>query len=68
MMIQRDRIPVSLATVIPINSETRVAVTGWLGFAQTAVLDRIDSPNTSRAKSYTTFCIRAPWAAVRLPT
>ena len=65
--IQRDRILASLATVIPIDSETRIAVTGWLGFAQTAILDWIDSPTISRQQLHD-LCIRALWAAVRLET
>jgi AcrR family transcriptional regulator len=65
--IQRDRILNSLVAVIPIDSETEIAVTGWLGFAQTAILDWIDNPTISRQQLHD-LCIRALRAAVRLPT
>jgi AcrR family transcriptional regulator len=64
--IQRDRILASLATVIPIDSETRIAVTSWLGFVQTAILDWIDNPKISRQQLHN-LCIRTLWAAVGLP-
>ncbi|MBW0017399.1 MAG: TetR/AcrR family transcriptional regulator [Mycobacterium sp.] len=64
--IQRDRILNSLAAVIPIDSETRFAVTSWLGFVQTAILDWIDNPTISR-QQLRDLCIRTLWAAVRLP-
>jgi AcrR family transcriptional regulator len=66
IMIQRDRILASLAAVIPIDSETPLAVTSWLGFVQTAILDWIDNPNISRQQLHN-LCIRTLWAAIGLP-
>lgn len=64
--IQRDRILNSLAAVIPLDSETKIAVTSWLSFVQTAILDWIDNPNISRQQLHD-ICIRTLWAAVKLP-
>lgn len=66
IVIQRDHILNSLAAVIPIDSETQIAVTSWLGFVQSAILDWIDNPIISRQQLHD-ICIRTLWAAVRLP-
>lgn len=64
--IQRDRILAGLAAVMPIDNETSIAVTSWLGFVQTAILDWIDNPTISRQQLHD-LCLRALWAAVKLP-
>jgi hypothetical protein len=46
--VQRDRILASLATVTPVDNETRIAVTSWLAFAQAAIRDWLDTPAISR--------------------
>ncbi|WP_101953495.1 TetR/AcrR family transcriptional regulator [Mycobacterium intracellulare] len=65
-MIQRERILKSLAPLIPNDGETQLAVTAWLSFAQTAILDWIDNPAISRQQLHN-LCIRALRAAVKLP-
>jgi hypothetical protein len=52
--------------VIPIDTETPLAVTSWLGFVQTAILVWIDNPTISRQQPHN-LCIRTLWAAVGLP-
>jgi AcrR family transcriptional regulator len=65
-MIQRDRILNSLRAIIHTNSETPLAVTAWLGFVQTAILNWIDNPSISR-QQLSDLCIRALSASVKLP-
>lgn len=65
-IIQRDRVLNSLAAIIPIETETSLAVTSWLGFTQTAILDWIDNPVISRRRLHE-LCMRTLGAAVRLP-
>jgi AcrR family transcriptional regulator len=65
-IIQRDRVLNSLAAIIPIETETPFAVTSWLGFTQTAILDWIDNPVISRQQLHE-LCMRTLGAAARLP-
>lgn len=65
-VIQRDRVLNSLAAIIPVETETSLAVTSWLGFTQTAILDWIDNPVISR-QQLQELCMRTLRAAVRLP-
>jgi AcrR family transcriptional regulator len=65
-IVQRDRVLNSLAAMITIESETSFAVTSWLGFTQTAVLEWIDNPVISRRQLHD-LCMRTLRAAVRLP-
>lgn len=51
---------------MPIDNETSIAVTSWLGFVQTAILDWIDNPTISRQQLHDLY-LRALWAAVKLP-
>ena len=64
--IQRDRILSSLGALIPVDGEIQLAVNGWLGFVQTAIIDWIDNPVISRQQLHE-LCIRALSAAVKLP-
>ena len=65
-IIQRDHVLESLAAIILIYDETSLAVTSWLGFTQTAILDWIDNPVISRQQLHD-LGIRTLRAAVRLP-
>jgi AcrR family transcriptional regulator len=65
-MIQRDRVLNSVAAIIHTNSETPLAVTAWLGFVQTAILNWIDNPSISR-QQLSDLCLRALSASVKLP-
>jgi hypothetical protein len=60
------RISRILAAIIPIETETSLAVTRWLAFTQTAILDWIDNPVISRRQLHE-LCMRTLGAAVRLP-
>jgi AcrR family transcriptional regulator len=62
---QRDRILISLATVMSVDNETQLAVTSWLAFVRTAILDWLDTPTISR-EQLRDLCTRALWAAVDL--
>lgn len=65
-VIQRDRVLTSLAEIIPVNAETSLAISGWLGFTQAVILDWIDNPVISRQQLHE-LCLRTLQAAVRLP-
>jgi AcrR family transcriptional regulator len=65
-MIQRDRILNSLAMAMHTDPETPLAVTAWLGFVQTAIVDWIDNPSISR-RQLRDLCIRSLIASVKLP-
>lgn len=65
-VIQRDRVLTSLAEMIPVNAETSLAVSGWLGFTQAVILDWIDNPVISRQRLHQ-LCLRTLQAAVKLP-
>ena len=65
-IIQRDRVLDSLAAIIPMDDETSLAVTSWLGFTQTAILGWIDNPVISRQQLHE-LSMRTLRAAVRLP-
>jgi AcrR family transcriptional regulator len=62
---QHDRILTSLKAVTTVDDETRIAVTGWLAFVQTAILDWLDNPAISH-EQLRGLCARALWAAVGL--
>jgi AcrR family transcriptional regulator len=62
---QRDRILTSLGTVMPVDNETQIAVTGWLAFVQTTILVWLDDAAISR-EQLRDLCARALWAAVGL--
>jgi AcrR family transcriptional regulator len=64
---QRDRILNNLTAVIPTDDEIPLAITAWLGFAQTAILGWIDNPAIPRQQLHD-LCIRALCAAGKLPT
>jgi AcrR family transcriptional regulator len=64
--IQCDRVLDSLAGIIRIDDETSLAVTSWLGFTQTAILDWLDKTVISRQQLHE-LCMRTLQAAVRLP-
>lgn len=66
-VIQCDRVLDSLAVLIPVEAETVLAVTSWLGFTQTAVLGWIDDPNISR-RQLLELCMRALLGAVNFPS
>jgi hypothetical protein len=57
----------SVAALIPIEAETSLAVTSWLAFTQTAILDWIDNPVIS-CRQLRELCMRALRAAVELPS
>lgn len=61
----RDRIIAGLATMISVNDETHVAVTGWLAFVPAAILGWLDDPTISR-EQLGDLCARALWASVGL--
>lgn len=63
---QRDRILDGLSTLLTVDDETSLAVTGWLAFVQTAILDWLDRPATTRDQ-LRDLCARTLWAAVGLP-
>jgi hypothetical protein len=48
-----------------VDQETQIAVTGWLAFVPTAILDWLDNPAITR-KQLRDLCARALWAAVGL--
>jgi AcrR family transcriptional regulator len=62
---QRDRILAGLSIMRALDEETKIAVTGWLAFAQTVILDWLDDPAISR-EQLRDLCVRALWAAVGL--
>ncbi len=64
--VQRDRILASLAAMIAVDEEAKLAVSAWLAFAQTATVTWLDNPRLSRTQ-VRDLCIRALWAAVGLP-
>lgn len=62
---QRDRILARLGTMTSVGDEARIAVTGWLAFVPTVILDWLDDPAISR-EQLRDLCARALWAAVGL--
>lgn len=62
---QRDRILTGLATMMTVDDEAKIAVTGWLTFAETAILDWLDKPTISR-EQLRDLCVRALFGAVGL--
>ncbi|MEE3067454.1 MAG: TetR/AcrR family transcriptional regulator [Actinomycetota bacterium] len=63
---QRDRILAGLALMTSVGDEAKIAVTGWLAFVQTVILDWLDDPAISR-EQLRDLCARTLWAAVGLP-
>jgi AcrR family transcriptional regulator len=61
----RDRILTALGTLMTVDQETQIAVTGWLAFVPTAILDWLDNPAITR-EQLRDLCARALWAAVGL--
>jgi hypothetical protein len=59
---QRDRILTGLGTVMTVDDEAKIAVTAWLAFAQTAILDWLDNRAITR-EQLRDLCTRALWAA-----
>lgn len=64
---QRDRILAGLSALVTVDGETSLAVTGWLSFVQTAILDWLDKPAITR-KQLRDLCARTLWAAIGIPT
>jgi AcrR family transcriptional regulator len=66
---QRDRILTALGVMTALDAvdfdEAKVAVTGWLAFTQTAILDWLDDRAITRDQ-LRDLCARALWAAVGL--
>jgi AcrR family transcriptional regulator len=62
---QRDRVLAGLSALVTVDDETSIAVTGWLAFAQTAILDWLDKPAITRGQ-LRDLCARTLWAAVGL--
>jgi AcrR family transcriptional regulator len=62
---QRDRILAGLGTMMAVDEQAKIAVTGWLAFVQTVILDWLDDPAISR-EQLRDLCARALWAAVGL--
>jgi AcrR family transcriptional regulator len=62
---QRDRILTGLGTMKTVDEEAKIAVTGWLAFAQTVILGWLDDPTLSR-EQLRDLCARALWGAVGL--
>jgi AcrR family transcriptional regulator len=62
---QRDRILTGLGAMVAVDEEAHIAVTGWLAFVQTAILDWLDNPAITR-EQLRDLCARALWAAVEL--
>ena len=60
---QRGRILTNLATVMTVDQQTRIAVTGWLAFVPTAILEWLDNPSATR-EQLRELCARALWAAI----
>lgn len=63
---QRERILANLGTVMTVDESTPLAVTGWLAFVPTAILDWLGHPHITR-EQLRDVCLRALWAAVGLP-
>lgn len=61
----RDRILASLGTLMTVDEETQIAVTAWLAFVPTAILEWIDNPAITR-EQLRDLCARALWAAIGL--
>lgn len=62
---QRDRILAGLGTMMSVDEEAKVAVTGWLAFTETAIVDWLDYRAITR-EQLRDLCARALWAAVGL--
>jgi AcrR family transcriptional regulator len=62
---QRNRILTGLSTMMTVDEEAKIAVTGWLAFAETAILDWLDNLTITR-EQLRDLCARALWAAVGL--
>jgi AcrR family transcriptional regulator len=66
---QRDRILTALGAMTAADEadfeEAKIAVTGWLAFVQTAILDWLENPAVGR-EQLRDLCARALWAAVGL--
>jgi AcrR family transcriptional regulator len=69
---QRDRILTALGATTAVDAvdfeevkigEAKIAVTGWLAFTQTAILDWLENPAIGR-EQLRDLCARALWAAV----
>jgi AcrR family transcriptional regulator len=61
----RDRILTALSTMMSVDEETKIAVTGWLAFVPTAILNWLDNPAITR-EQLRDLCARSFWAAVDL--
>lgn len=61
----RDRILAALSTMMTVDEETKIAVTGWLAFVPAAILDWLDNPAITR-EQLRELCARSFWAAVDL--
>lgn len=61
----RDRILTVLGTVMAVDDETQIAVTGWLAFVPAAILDWLDNPAITH-EQLRDLCARTLWAAVGL--
>jgi AcrR family transcriptional regulator len=64
---QRDRILAGLSALIAIDDETSLAVTGWLAFVQTAIIEWLDKPTVTR-EQLRNLCARTLWAALGVAT
>lgn len=63
---QSDRILDGLGALVSIDDGTALAVTGWLAFVQTAILDWLDKPAITRDQ-LRDLCARTLWAAAGIP-
>lgn len=59
----RDRILTTLSTMMTVDEATKIAVTGWLAFVPTTILDWLDNPAITR-EQLRDLCARTLWAAV----
>jgi hypothetical protein len=62
---QRGRILTALGSMITVNEEVKIAVTAWLAFAQSAILEWLDNRTITR-EQLGDLCARALWAVVGL--
>jgi AcrR family transcriptional regulator len=66
VVVQRDRVLAALDTMITVDAESKITVTAWLAFAQTAILEWLDNPAITR-EQLRDLCARALWGAIGLP-
>lgn len=64
--VLRDRIVAALGAVVTMDEGATLAVTAWLAFSQTAILEWLDEPAITRDQ-LRGLCVRALYAVLGLP-